>query len=53
MATAAFFVAAVLLSLGSALAQTTQPIHKVVPTLDKIQVGRASRTELCQSQALL
>ncbi|BDA43954.1 hypothetical protein COCOBI_05-1380 [Coccomyxa sp. Obi] len=31
------FVAAALLLLGSALAQTTQPIDKVVPTLDKVQ----------------
>ncbi len=39
MAAAGFFVAAVLLLLGSALAQTTQHIDKVVPTLDKVQVG--------------
>ncbi|CAL8469938.1 g9480 [Coccomyxa elongata] len=37
MAAASSFVAAALLLLGSALAQTTQPIDKVVPTLDKVQ----------------
>lgn len=40
MDAAGIFVLALCLLLGSAFAQTSQSIDKVVPTLDKIQVQR-------------